>query len=68
VTLPDIEKVWNRLTAIVEDFRQSLSSVKRIEHIIYPLLKKEPSNLKNPDPAEVDDLKLLDMQIKWLVS
>ena len=68
VTVPDIEKAWSRLTGIIEDFRLALAGVKRIEHIIYPLLEDSPEFIGNPDPATVDDLKVLDMQVQWLVS
>lgn len=63
MTVPDIEKTWIRLTGIIEDFRLALASVKRIERIIYPLLEDSPKFIGNPDPALVDDLKVLDMQV-----
>ena len=63
MTVPDIEKTWIRLTGIIEDFRLALAGVKRIERIIYPLLEDSPKFIGNPDPALVDDLKVLDMQV-----
>jgi hypothetical protein len=67
--VPDINKAWSRLTGIIEDFRQALAGIKRIEHIIYPLIEDaERMYLGNPDPAEVDDLKVLNMQVEWLIS
>ena len=46
----------------------ALAGVQRIETIIYPLLEDTRLHLGNPDPSEIEDLKILNMQIKWVVS
>jgi hypothetical protein len=51
VTVPDIHKTWAKLSGLAEDFRRALASVKKIEHIIYPLLKSRNQFLADPDPA-----------------
>ena len=59
VTVPDIQKTWSRLTGLAEDFRGALASVKKVEHIIYPLLVSKTPYLADPDPAVIQDLKKL---------
>ena len=68
VTVPDIQRTWNKLTGLAEDFRGALASVKKIEHIIYPLLTSKQQFLADPDPAVIEDLKKVNQQVEWLVS
>ena len=59
VTVPDIQKTWSKLTGLAEDFRGALASVKKVEHIIYPLLVSKNPYLADPNPAVIQDLKKL---------
>ena len=59
ITVPDLKGTFDMLTNIVIDFRHSLSGVKRMETIIYPILKCDNHFLQAPDPTKIEDLKTI---------
>jgi len=39
--VPNLDDTWKLLSNIVDDFKSSLSGVKRVENVIYPILKND---------------------------
>lgn len=68
VTVPDIDKTWAKLTSIIDDFSKRLSGIRRVEHVIFPLLEDSREFLEAPDPEKIDDLKIMYEQINWLLG
>ena len=67
-TVPDINESWKMLEDIMKKFQGALSGVKKIENIIFPLLNNAKPYLDEPNTERIDDLKVLDGRIKWLMS
>ena len=53
---------------IVDEFQAALSGVKRVEHIVYPILQSDRPFLKTPDSENIEDLKVKQKQVSWLIS
>ena len=68
VSEPDIRASMQKLREFVAQFEQSLSSIKRIENIIYPLLCTERKFLAQPKPSAVKELHEVDLKIQWLIT
>jgi hypothetical protein len=68
VTVPDLEGTWKLLENIVEEFSVALSGIKRLEHIIYPILKSDRVMIGSPDPEKLASFKQVQKQVKWLIS
>lgn len=66
--MPDINESWKMLEDIMKKFQEALSGVKKIENIIFPLLIGAKPYLEEPNAEKIDDLKVLDGRIKWLLS
>lgn len=68
VTVPDLDKTWVKLTSIIDDCSKQLSGIRKVEHVVFPLLEDSKEFLEPPEPAHIDDLKKMYTQIKWLLG
>ena len=68
MTVPDLDKTWAKLTSIIDDCSKQLSGIRKVEHVVFPLLEDSKEFLEPPEPAHIDDLKVMYVQIMWLLD